>query len=766
MTTENRSAEAARDAAAARKPLLRALALGLALFAAGLVLAHLTLPEWQAPSLPDRGLFERRYREIARELGLRPAAGRPHVRLTVVDRIPTVEVPATDRLAPRAQALSVEVFHPAARPGEAPRQLEIVFARDGRAVAIAWTNLDPSFLTVPPRLPADRELAERMTDFLLEPGEAVGEATAIPIPGGTGGLNLKRPMGSGSPARVTALVSGLEISAERRIRSLKGNSSAFYFGLVFPVVYAVLFGFFFYLAVRRQISIVNGAVLAALVIPTLDWVYAWDAGQWLPFALGALIFAWYFILWSTAESLMRTVDPDSTAGLDAVRAGRFSRRAGRAVLLGLAFGAGLGGFHLLVHALGFRLPEQPWYGTSVHIPFLSSTGGMISDALWLAVWAVFSLALASRLLPARWVLPVSALALAWFGPFDLPFWGARVGANLVFAAVLVYVGRRHGLTALLTASLAAVLLPATAFALEHVRWIPFAPVLPVLCVLLAGQSLRALSRPFTIDEETRVRPPAFVRRMAEERRFQYELDLLARMQLGLLPQELPRIEGYELAARSILATEAGGDLYDFHRDADGGLWITAGDVAGHGYSCAVSQAMIKAALASLIPSRRSPAAVLGHLHRVLKEGGPARNFTTLALLRLQPETGEVLLANAGHPAPFLAAGGETEELTLPGLPLGQGPPRQYREARFLLPPGGALLFTSDGLFEARDADGEFYPLERVSEILRTEQAESRAAGEILDRVLEDWRRHQGAGPPADDTTLVLIHRTAAVTLAA
>jgi serine phosphatase RsbU (regulator of sigma subunit) len=152
---------------------------------------------------------------------------------------------------------------------------------------------------------------------------------------------------------------------------------------------------------------------------------------------------------------------------------------------------------------------------------------------------------------------------------------------------------------------------------------------------------------------------------------------------------------------------------------------------------------------------------------VLKEGGPERRFTTLALLRLQPETGEVLLANAGHPAPFLAVGGEAKELTLPGLPLGQGPPRQYREARFMLPPGGALLFTSDGLFEARDADGDFYAVERVREILlQAKQPESRAAGEILDRVLEDWRRHQGEGPPADDTTLVLIRRTAAVTRAA
>ena len=142
-----------------------------------------------------------------------------------------------------------------------------------------------------------------------------------------------------------------------------------------------------------------------------------------------------------------------------------------------------------------------------------------------------------------------------------------------------------------------------------------------------------------------------MRRLAEERRIRHEVDLLARMQEGLLPQEMPRLEGYAIAARSVLASEAGGDLYDFLRDDAGRLWIAAGDVAGHGYSCAVAQAMVKAGLLSLVEPAESPAGVLRQLDRVLRGVDTDHSFTSLALIRLDPATGDALLANAGHPYP-------------------------------------------------------------------------------------------------------------------
>jgi serine phosphatase RsbU (regulator of sigma subunit) len=220
------------------------------------------------------------------------------------------------------------------------------------------------------------------------------------------------------------------------------------------------------------------------------------------------------------------------------------------------------------------------------------------------------------------------------------------------------------------------------------------------------------------------------------------------------------VPGWEVAARSLLADRAGGDLYDFVRDGDGRWWIAAGDVAGHGFSCAIAQAMVKAALASLLGAGRSPAEVLAETDRVLRTAAAPRTFTSLALLRLDPATGEALFANAGHPYPLLAEPGQAaREVALPGLPLGQGPPRRYADLPLALAPGVVLALCSDGFFEAVAAGrggGAPYGYERPRVLLG--QLAGRAAPEVLDGLLEDWRRHRGPGAPDDDTTIVVLRR--------
>jgi sigma-B regulation protein RsbU (phosphoserine phosphatase) len=334
----------------------------------------------------------------------------------------------------------------------------------------------------------------------------------------------------------------------------------------------------------------------------------------------------------------------------------------------------------------------------------------------------------------------------------------ELAGGVLVAALLTWVAHRHGLTALLTASVVASLLPAAVLAALHLNWLPgtfAATALPCAAILLLGWL--GLSRSAALEVQ-HLSPPAFVRRLEEKRRLKHEMGLLARMQRGLLPRALPKIEGYELAARSLIATEAGGDLYDVLRDEEGYLWLAAGDVAGHGYSCAIAQAMTKAALASLAGRGRTPSEVLRRMDRVLRAAGAKRNFTSLALLRLRTETGEAVLSNAAYPYPLLAAGGEVEELAFSGLPLGQGPERSYEDYAFRLPAGSALVFCSDGLFEAADSEELFYGDERARKILRL--AAGRDAGEILEALMADWNHHLRGVRPLDDTTVVVLKRTA------
>src|SRR6202035_2119595 len=261
----------------------------------------------------------------------------------------------------------------------------------------------------------------------------------------------------------------------------------------------------------------------------------------------------------------------------------------------------------------------------------------------------FLLAVGRRLSRRPWVaIAVALVAAVALTPVKVEPWPLQLLSNLLIAGVLVAAGELAGLPALLAASLVLWLLPAAAFSAFHLTWLPggFALAAGILGVLLATGAAGAVRRA-TADDG--MAPPAFMLRIERQRRLEVEMELLANLQRGLLPARPPAVAGWEIAARSLLADRASGDLYDFVWDREGRLWIAAGDVAGHGYSCAIAQAMVKAALGSLLA------------------GG--RPFTSLALLRLDPATGAALLANAGHPFALLAAPGEPAvEIDLPGLP--------------------------------------------------------------------------------------------------
>jgi serine phosphatase RsbU (regulator of sigma subunit) len=528
------------------------------------------------------------------------------------------------------------------------------------------------------------------------------------------------------------------------------------------LAFLVVVVLFFALLFKRRIDVVNGAFLGAIsfVASAATLLGHPDALGLLEVVVPSLFVAlWVVLIWSTGESLLRSTDSSFTTSLDSLRAGRLAR-GGRALLYGLSLGAALGGLRLAVMAGAAALPGLTPGASSVPLPAFAADHSPFSTGILIAAEVMLIVACARRLLAPRWAVAAAIVVGALLvEPVPLQPFAAAFVANLVTVGLLVWLGRRFGLTALLTASITVYLLPTVVLAASALHWLPvtFAATAGTTAGILA-LGLVGLRRPERV-ELGRLAPPRFMRRLEEERRIKYEMDLLARMQLGLLPADVPAVPGWDIAARSLLATEAGGDLYDFLLDDAGHLWIAAGDVAGHGYSCSIVQAMTTAALTSLIGPGKSPAEVLLGVDRVIRRGGSHRNFTSLTLLRLDPSTGEAVLANAGHPYPLALAEGTVEELEIPGLPLGQGPRREYRDVDLQIPPGGALVLCSDGLFEAVNWESAPYGFDRPREVLRT--LETRPATEILETLLADWRRHVSAEAPPDDTTVVVIKRAAA-----
>jgi hypothetical protein len=753
--------------------LLR-IAAGLLALAAGALLAGRFLPEWRMGDLPREELFRERYQRIAARVGFELAPGEPAA--TLVTRGPELYEPsrhlgeeaASWRAATRTP-VRVQVLHEVAGPEEQPPGYFVVdFSLDGDPVAAIWWNRTFSSPLRAFDSAGAMRLGERLGASLTRPGEKPGPARTDLV-----GNFARRvlPLAGSDPRQHLLVVGSEPVFAVRRAgpvgpeseaamdRDMRWSFAIFGKWIVAFAAGAVLF---FVLVLRSRLSGTNGALLAGIalvsLLPMSRTIFGAGSWGWVAVTVHAL---WIFFLWSSAESLARTSEPGFATSLDALRAGRLGPRGGRSLLAGFAFGAGLAGLRLAAPALAEALPGVWPEGASLHLPPFGSTGSPVTHGILLAGGTALAYALALRILPVGGAVAVAALAAGWLlSPMDFDPFALDLAAGTLVAVLLLHVLRRHGLTALLLAGLLAYLLPLGLLAALHPGWMPAALAIAALVsggVLVLG--FLGLARPAE-PELARLSPPGFVRRLEEERRVRDEMVLLARMQRGLLPPTLPQVPGWELAAHSALANEAGGDLYDVLPDEEGYVWIAAGDVAGHGYSCAVAQAMVQAALAGLVGRGRSPGQVLAEVDRVLRTASPTRSFTTLALLRLRPETGEVLMANAGHPHPLLAEGGAVREVELPGrLPLGQGPRQDYPDHELRVPAGGTLVLASDGLFEAVDRSETPYGFERVQEVLRG--AGGRSAEGLLQVIFADWRHHLRTARPLDDTTILVLRRAEA-----
>ncbi len=765
---------AGRAGGDARPRLLARVGAGVLVLALGAALAVGVLPEWRTRPLPEHASFRARFQEVAQRAGFQPVHP-PKLSLVTRNRFlqevyGSLGEKASSWLTGTGTGILVNVSQAVRRPGEPRDQsLDMDFSLDGRPFAADWSEPGaPLFGRI------DEKRFEILADLLEKqipaPGESLGPTREGSIILGSQSQRVRDLVGSSPPQQVSTFLSPpLGVSAVRRpavagrARFLADSPQVLTFlFLFFPLALAAVV-VFLALLMRSRIDLVNGALLALLALVSVSPLWITDLQQPLWILIPSLLFGaagkalGIFFVWSAGESLLRATDPQFTTSLDTLRRGRLGPRSGRGLLTGFALGSGLAGARLALYSLAILLPGVSPAASSVLLPIFREEGSPVLDGVWIAAGVTLLTALAVRFLPGRWSLAAAALLGGLIlSPLRLLPFPVEWAVNALWIGALVWTCRRLGLTVLLAATVTSFLLPAAALSGLHVDWLPGS--FAVTAALSAGILVLGavgISRSERAESATEP-PPPFMRRLAEERRIHHEVDLLARMQEGLLPKEMPRVEGYQIAARSVLAGEAGGDLYDFLRDESGRLWIAAGDVAGHGYSCAVAQAMVKAGLLSLVETAETPASVLRRLDQVLRGVSTDHSFTSLALIRLDPATGDALLANAGHPYPLIAEFGRVTEVELPGFPLGQGPVQDHADRSFRLPPGSALTLCSDGLFEALDRNGNAYGFDRAREVLRA--MGHRPAVEIVDALLNDCRRHLGAEAAPDDVTVVVVKR--------
>jgi serine phosphatase RsbU (regulator of sigma subunit) len=242
------------------------------------------------------------------------------------------------------------------------------------------------------------------------------------------------------------------------------------------------------------------------------------------------------------------------------------------------------------------------------------------------------------------------------------------------------------------------------------------------------------------------------------RLYQQQKDFADTMQRSLLPRSRPQLEELEIGDvyASSSRVDVGGDVYDFLELPEGTLAVVLGDVTGHGIDATADMAMAKFVFRSLAREHSEPGQFLSAANEIVLEEIAAGKFITLLYLTVDPRSGEVVCASAGHPPPRLVGPGRAPEpLAARGLALGIEGGQHYDEARVRLEPGDAAVLFTDGLLEARRGN-EIYGEERLAAAL-TAKAHL-PAKELANALLEDCRSF--AGELGDDCAIVVLKRIA------
>lgn len=288
-----------------------------------------------------------------------------------------------------------------------------------------------------------------------------------------------------------------------------------------------------------------------------------------------------------------------------------------------------------------------------------------------------------------------------------------------------------------------------------------------------GQADQRLIRAIGEQAATAVSQARLLDIEKRERAIERQLKLASAVQRRMVPNELPRLPGLDVAARSEPSSELGGDLHDaFVHGGEGGsgdgprLGMVVGDVVGKGLPAALLMSAVRASLRAHASSGGPIEEIVGRTNRDLCRDSLPNEFTTLWFGSVDPATRVLTYCPAGHEPPVVirARGGrapgpeDVASLRIGGLVLGISPEEEYRSMSIALEPGDVVLAYSDGVTDARNFDDHKWGWQRMVDAavdVLTQHPDA-SASMVLDNVLWSLRRFVGLRRQVDDETLLVL----------
>lgn len=241
----------------------------------------------------------------------------------------------------------------------------------------------------------------------------------------------------------------------------------------------------------------------------------------------------------------------------------------------------------------------------------------------------------------------------------------------------------------------------------------------------------------------------------QRERIEQELRVAGIIQQTLLPRQVPALDGWQIVAHWQPASSVGGDFYDFLPLAGGRLLFIIGDVSEKGVPAALVMASTRTILRAAAERLAAPGDILRRANDVLYADMPAKMFVTCLCAVLEPQTGRLRYANAGHCSAQQRTGGGVVDLRARGMPLGLMRGMAYEEEETVLANGDSVLLYSDGLVEAHSPAREMFGMARLQSLLA---AHPGGAG-LIPYLREALAAFAGPGwEQEDDVTLVVLQR--------
>jgi len=236
-----------------------------------------------------------------------------------------------------------------------------------------------------------------------------------------------------------------------------------------------------------------------------------------------------------------------------------------------------------------------------------------------------------------------------------------------------------------------------------------------------------------------------------------ELSLARSIQASFLPESIPQLPGWQLTATLEPARQIAGDYYDFLKLPDGKLGIVIADVADKGLGSALYMSLSNTLIRTFADEYyRDPAKVLKMANQQILRNARANLFVTVFFSVLDPATGLLHYANAGHTPPYLVGSKGIETLNNTGMPLGIEEDNDWGSDEIVISPGEMLLLYTDGVTDAQNFAGEF--IDRKIILNTIQQNIGKTVQEVQQHILDKVHSFVGDAPRFDDLTLVILGR--------